>query len=524
MPNSGSAGSWAVDLSQQQLSPFNQILMHQQQVAQQNQLRQDAINERNQAREDRQREVRDRFQAGLLQKYGDADYRTPVQKVNDVIAQNTGDILRQFSTDPSKKNLSDAEFQAQLQQAFLPTIQAHRDLTAKAALETNAINQLAAQHKGWFDKDMATNDMLQRLNNNYTIEDDGRGYKTFKPVSQLDLTHAEIGDLVANDKTGRYVNEEAIPNYLKSIADAANVKKEYNETNTNGDFTYTGKLHPGLQSEQVQYDKSGKLVKGKPSFVIKSQANRVDKNGNPMVVLPEDAFVNNMVSTPFQQQVFNKLLYRNATGQDGKLLYDPNDIDNKLRFGHILASQALQSNQPEQTHWSRPTKNTTNINLGKDVPVIDPYKAINNIMGERNTMPLSEAPAEIQKYLVGMADDLNPERNKRYSHANTVVYKNPDGTLTLNEAVPYQGKEHPSVGVGSQIFKIDPTGVALAANKGGGTKAHDKIVKGSELKSPNPAPSPVGGSVTYKANGKTYHIPSKEVGGFLKDFPNAVKQ
>ena len=521
MSDSGNAGSWAVDLNQQQVSPFNQILMHQNQMAQQNRLRQDAIDERNQNREDRQKEIRDRFQAGLLQKYGDADYRTPVQKWNDYSGKVVGDILRKFSTDPSKKNLSDAEFQAQLQQEFTPVIQGHKDIANKIAVEQNAINQLSSQHKTWLDKEGLTNDMLKHIQDNYIVEDDGKGHATFKPINPVDITHSDAADMLANDKTGKYFNEEAIPAYLESIKKGAGVKKIYNATTPNGDFTYTGQFHPGLQEEQAQFDKAG-LVKGQPSFAIKSQANRVDKNGNPMTVLPEDAFANHIVGSPFQQQAFNKLLYRNAQGADGKLSYDPEDVNNKLRFGHIIANQALQGNQPEQSHWARPAKNTTNINLGKDVPVIDAYKSVGELMGGRNTLPLSEAPAELQKYLVGMADDLHPDRTERFNQANTVVVKNTDGSYSLNEAIPYQGKEHPSVGVGNQIFKIDPTGTNLAANKGGGQKVHNKVV--SQGGSPNPAPSPVGGSVTYKANGKTYHIPSSEVSEFVKAFPNAVKQ
>ena len=490
MADSGNAGSWAVNLNEQQLSPFNQILMHQQQMAQQNKLRQDAIDEHNQNREDKQREIRDRYQAGLLQKYGDADYRTPIQKWNDYSGKVVGDVLRKFSTDPSKKNLSDAEFQAQLQQEFTPIIQGHKDIANKIAVEQNAINQLYGQHKNWLDKEGLTNDMLKRIQDNYVVEDDGKGHASFKPINPVDITHSDAADMLANDKTGKYFNEEAIPAYLESIKKGAGVKKIYNASTPNGDFTYTGQFHPGLQEEQAQFDKSG-LVKGQPSFAIKSQANRVDKNGNPMTVLPEDAFANHIVSSPFQQQAFNKLLYRNAQGADGKMVYDPEDINNKLRFGHIIASQALQGNQPEQSHWARPAKSTTNINLGaKDVPVIDAFSSINKLMGEhRNTLPLAQAPAELQAYLINKADELNPE--EKFSNANTVVVKNNDGTYTLNKAKEYTGADgFKHIGATDQIFTIDPTGTNLAANKGGGQKVHNKVV--SQGGSPNPAPSPVG--------------------------------
>jgi len=494
MPDAADYGSYAADLTNQPISGFNQVVMHQQGLAQQNKLRQDAIDERNQNREDRQREIRDRYQAGLLQKYGEADYRTPVQKVNDIMNQNTGDILRQFSTDPTKKNLSDAEFAAQLQQAFMPTIQAHRDLTNKAAVETNAINQLASQHKQWFNKEQAQNDMLQHLNDNYIIQDDGKGFKTFKPVNPMDMNHSDIADIVANDKTGRYFNPDALQAYYESIKKGATQKNDYNVKFANGDIANLGgETHPGLQDVNVKMDGRNEFATSKPTVSIKSVPNRVDKYGNPITVLPEEAFTQHIIGNPFQQQAFNYINNHASTAPDGTRLYDPNDKDEQLALGHKIATDALGGTGIIQKGFVKnPPKQSININTGKDVPVINAYKQVGELMGERNTLPLNEAPAELQSYLVNKADDLNKDKN--YSHANTVIYKHPDGTITLNEAVKYQGKNGESMGVGGQILKLDPTGVNLAANKGGGTKVHNKVV--SQSISPNPATSPVGSSLT----------------------------
>ena len=369
MPDSADYGAFAVDLNGGQISPFNQLLAHKQQQDFQTQMRQDAINERNQARLDKENEKAEYARGNALDGYTKMDLTTPIQDFNEYKDKEVSRLLKKYSS-PEYSNMPVGIFKNQLAQDWGNLISGSEKIKQSIKTHQAAIAQMEKDDPS-IDGARIMNDTYGRIKSDYLTQDKD-GNTIFKAPDAINPNPNHALDLFNEDyKVGKYVSQKARDKWLEEKASTKGIepsafKRKYAD-GTIGQFT---KVLTPFETVNVAKD-ANNYVKDIPKSEIVSEQGRIDPiTKQPVKALPLDLMTSRFLSTPSDERIFNSMYYKHAA----EVGLPQKEIDNPLNkqiYAYELLSHHLGSGSalPETHITPAPANNKTNINLSNNAAV-----------------------------------------------------------------------------------------------------------------------------------------------------------
>lgn len=317
-----------------------------------------AMQQRQYEEQQRQRQQDDYRKANLLDKQANdiAKYHTGEQQFDGWVDKKAEEILNKYTNDPAYRNMDIATFSGNLNRDWLPIIQGYGAVKGKMQQELSSVNDITAQQK-WVNKDALTNQIYGMIAHEY-MQPDGQGGFTFKPLDKVDHNRSFTSEILDSPDAYKLVNDAAIDDFTKNIAEAKGENRNYLLHNPDGSVShFKGNLSP-FETENIKADDKG-FVKQAPSYGIVTEG-RTDASGNPINTLPEDVIKNYMANTTGRQKAMQKLFFDHAEqmGIDVSKL-SPKQLSDEMQKFAYTAVKGTRNNQPDLFAYNQPTREKT---------------------------------------------------------------------------------------------------------------------------------------------------------------------
>lgn len=507
MPSQGSLGSYAVNLPSIFQSPaeaLQQATVQKERNTQQLQQQGEKLQEMGMAQAKLAREEAAKKQAYLQETLDPSKYVTGTEMVDAAAGKQISDLMKK-GMETDIKNMSVPEFQSYI----FNKMQNIKTATAKFKAEDAIVNKLIPELKS---KNPSLNtdaiilahkqEMGKRL-----LNDDG----TLNPSP----SDSEILKNIQNPEyLSQFVNDtQSLNKILKDKTSSEKAKFKIGSPESN----VTQEGHIGFWEDINQpTPTSGFYPKGSKLEIVKKMGSGVisTPQGDVSIpTVPDNVYKNFLTQGGSSAMLeINALARKKFNGQPnsegiGTLNFTKmSEEDKEVARRHVLAEYIHNVDQGGLRTGEVYNKPSTNINMGEQKGM----EGLNWVKGFRSAIESKDINAAIEQARKLFAG------NGSYQFDNMKIA--PDGGLriTYNK----DGEEEEDV----KINPNDPNYYYKIANLyqkvTGSDVKMEKSVLGNKANLTN---NPSNTIVKYILDGKTYNIPSNEVGEFLKDNPKAKK-